>query len=215
MKRNMCIGIALLGTICLLLGPRFAAAGPGKPTAAPAKPSSALAALQTAYAAESHAQALYLGYAEKAKSEKYLKAAKLFRALAKSEGIRIAGIEKMIQGMGATPTAPEAKLQIGSTKQNLESASAMITEATTVAYPKLLEQVAQEKNQMLMMVLGGTKAIRANHLILLNAASADLKALKADGDYFVCSVCGNTVAKMDFEFCAICKQPSSVFSKVE
>lgn len=170
--------------------------------------------LTTAFNGESNAQAKYLAFAKKAQSEGYLKAAKLFRAAAMSEGIHAQHHANVIKSIGGTAKASLETTRVGSTRENLEAAFKGETYEIETMYPAFIQKAEAEKNLKAQHSFGGAKAIEAVHAKLFAAALSNLETWKTTGDFFVCRVCGNVVERLDFEYCAICKEPVSVFVKI-
>lgn len=184
--------------------------------AAPAaKAATTLENLQAAYNGESNAHANYLAFAGKADAEGYLKVAALFRAAALAESNHAAKHAKAIKALGAEPVCTLVAAKVGTTQENLEAAIQGETYESTTMYPGFAAQAKAEKNPDQARAFSGTGAVEAAHAKLYAAALADLPAWKKAGDIWVCQVCGNIVDKLDFQYCAICKEPVSVFAKVK
>jgi rubrerythrin len=182
--------------------------------AAPAKAGTTLENLQKAYNGEMNAQAKYLAFAEKAKAEGYLKVAKLFRAIARSESMHAASHAKVITAMGHKPADQIVKAKVGTTAENLRAAINGETYEVDEMYPAFIKQAEADKNSKAAQSFGGAKAVEAVHNQLLVDAAANLPNWKADGDVWICKVCGNVVTKLDFQYCPICKVPVSEYEKV-
>jgi rubrerythrin len=181
---------------------------------APAQAAVTPANLQALYAGEINAQASYLEFAKKADAEGLHKIAALFRASVRSENIRAAHTAKLIIAQGASPEATIAKVAVGSTLQNLETAVKNETDLSKNRLPNFARLAAAEKNTDAAHAFAGTGVIVANRVKLFSAALAKIGAWKT-GAVWVCQVCGNVVDKLDFEYCAVCQEPASVYVKIK
>jgi rubrerythrin len=139
--------------------------------------------------------------------------AKLFEAVAMSEGIHADHHAKQITALKGTPRMVKAAIKVGTTQENLKAALAGETEEIEKMYPAFMTQAENEKQMDAMRSFGGAKTIEAIHAAWYKQALADLSKWKANGDFYTCKVCGNVVDKLDFEYCAICKVPRSEFVK--
>ncbi len=160
--------------------------------------------LQEAFAGESQANRKYLFFADKAEKEGHSQAARLFRAAAESETVHARSHLKVMGG-------------IGSTKENLEAAAGGEHYEFTQMYPAFIEQAKSENNERAEISFTNANAVEKIHHGLYQKA---LEALEAgqqlkDEPYFVCQVCGNTVAGEAPEKCPICGAPRSAFKRVE
>lgn len=205
MRRGIKVVGMFLGAV--LLSSMAMAAQPA-PTA---KTASTLENLMAAYNGECNAQANYLEFAKKAKAEGYLRVAKLFDAVATSEGVHAAHHAKLIAAHKGTPKATLVKAKIGTTQENLQAALAGETADIEKMYPGFIQQAELEKETATGRSFGGSKAIEAIHVNWYKQALADLPKWKANGEFYTCKICGNVVDKMDFEYCPICKAPISEF----
>ena len=160
--------------------------------------------LQSALAGESQANRRYLFFAEKAEKEGHPQIASLFRAAAEAETVHA---RNHLVTMGG----------IGSTSDNLEAAVSGESYEFREMYPAFIEQAKSENNQRAEISFIHANAVEKIHHDLYQKA---LEALKAgqklkDEPYFVCQVCGNTVAGEAPERCPVCGAPRSKFKQVE
>lgn len=200
---GMGMGLLLLAPVSLWAK---AAGTPAPAAVKPARAASGLDSLMTEYREEISAQAKYQAFAEKARAEGYLKVAKLFRAAAMTEGLHAARHAKTIKDQGGEPQAAVVKPKTGTTRQNLEATIAGMAEP---------EPKASAKNEQAAAAEEAPPTVDSNLKKLFSQALAELPAWKADGDFYVCQVCGNVVAKLDFQYCPICKAPVSAYKKVK
>ncbi len=160
--------------------------------------------LQEAFAGESQANRRYLFFANKAEKEGHPQIARLFRAAAKAETVHA---YNHLRTMGG----------IKSTKENLEAAISGEHYEFTQMYPGFIEQAKAENNKPAESgFTWANKVEEVHHDLYQNA----LKALEAglqlkDEPYFICPVCGYTVAGEAPDNCPICGTPGSKFNRVE
>jgi rubrerythrin len=171
--------------------------------------------LQTAYAGEAGAGARYEAFRRQADEEGYKSVAALFRAAAKSKGLRAAKSEAAIKALGGTAKAPEAKPEVKSTKENLEAA---VTEkaAKEAAYPAFIKQAETDKNDKAVMVFKGDVGIEASLTPLFEQALKELDNWKAAGkEFLVCQVCAYVTSDSAIKQCPVCSAPRSKFDVVK
>lgn len=160
--------------------------------------------LEEAFAGESQASRRYLFFAEKAESEGHPQIARLFRAAAEAETVHA---RNHLKAMGG----------IGGTKDNLKEAISGENYEFTQMYPAFLEQAKSENNKKAEITFSYANKVEKIHHDLYQKA---LEALEAGKEpkaepYFVCPVCGYTVAGEAPERCPICGTPGSKFKRVE
>jgi len=160
--------------------------------------------LKEAFAGESQANRHYLFFAEKAEKEGYPQIARLFRATAEAETVHA---HKHLDVMGGIRT----------TEDNLKEAISGESYEFTKMYPNFIEQAESENNKGAKVTFSFANEVEKIHHGLyqktLEALSSGQK-LK-DELYFVCQVCGNTVAGEAPERCSVCGAPKNKFTKVE
>ena len=160
--------------------------------------------LESAFAGESQANRRYLFFADKAEKDGYPQVARLFRAAAEAETVHA---RNHLEVMGG----------ISSTVDNLKAAAAGESHEFIEMYPDFIEQAKSDKNQRAETSFTHANAVEKIHHGLYQEA---LKAVETgqklkDGPYFVCQVCGNTVAGEAPERCPICGATRSRFKRVE
>jgi len=160
--------------------------------------------LQSAFAGESQANRRYLFFADKAEKEGHPQIARLFRAAAEAETVHA---HNHLEVMGG----------IGTTKENLEAAVSGESHEFREMYPAFIEQAKAENNERAEISFTHANAVEKIHY---NLYQKTLEALEAeqrlkDEPYFVCQVCGNTVAGEAPERCPVCGAPRSKFKRVE
>ena len=160
--------------------------------------------LQSAFAGESQANRRYLFFADKAEKEGYPQAARLFRAAAEAETIHARNHFAAMDG-------------VGSTRDNLMAGAIGEHYEFTRMYPPFIEQAEAEDNKRAQRSFEYANEVEQIHHKHFEEA---IKAFDAgqkleDEPYFVCPVCGNTVAGEAPEKCPICGAPGSSFKRVE
>ena len=160
--------------------------------------------LGEAFAGESQASRRYLFFAEKAESEGYPQVARLFRAAAEAETVHARNHLR-------------AMAEIGGTKDNLKAAISGENYEFTEMYPGFIEQAKSESNSRAETTFDYANKVEKIHHHLYQKALAAIEAgqeMKAE-PYFVCPVCGYTVAGGAPEKCPICGTPGNKFRRVE
>ena len=160
--------------------------------------------LQEAFAGESQANRRYLFFADKAEKEGYPQIARLFRATAEAETVHA---RKHLEVMGG----------IGTTEANLETAVSGENYEFTKMYPGFIKQAKAEDNRKAQTGFQYANEVEKIHHGLYQQALETLKSGQKmkDESYFVCQVCGNTVAGEAPEKCPVCGASQSKFKKVE
>lgn len=167
--------------------------------------------LQAAFQGESGASARYAAFAKKADEEGYGKVASLFRAAAKAESIHAAGHGAVIKKLGGKPGEVNGKQfelqppEVKSTRENLEAAIKGETYEFKSMYPAFVAKARAEKNTAAIRTLNRARQVETGHAKLYKEALDNLAAWKAPNqNFYVCKVCGNTVALVDFAKCPVC-----------
>ena len=180
-----------------------------------ASTSTVLDNLQTAFNGESNAHARYIEFATKADQEGYGQVASLFRAAARAEQIHAANHAVVIRKMGATPQAKVEKPTVAGTAENIQVAIKGEVYERDVMYPDFLKQARAERNADAIETFSFAKNAETEHARLYTEASTKLASLKGGGvTYYVCSVCGYTTTKIDFQKCPSCFNPKEKYVAV-
>jgi rubrerythrin len=184
-------------------------------TEAQIKTGATLDNLQAAFNGESNAHARYLAFAKKADQEGYGKVASLFRAAARAEEIHARNHAEVIKKLGGTPNATIETPVVKTTKENLEAAIKGETYERDVMYPAFLKVARADRNKDAIQTLNYAKTAEAEHAKLYTEALNNLAQMKGPGqEYYVCTVCGYTVTKLDFAKCPSCFTPKHKYDKV-
>jgi rubrerythrin len=158
--------------------------------------------LKAAFAGESQANRLYLAFAKKAEEEGYTQAAKLFKAAAEAETVHALNHVR-ITG------------QIKSTIDNLSTAITGETYEFKKMYPEFLDDAKKENQKQAAWSFDVANKVEQIHARLFQKALDAMKAKKdlPKVDYYVCSVCGNTVEGASPEVCPVCGSPKEKYFK--
>lgn len=171
--------------------------------------------LQTAYNGESNAANRYLAFAKKADQEGYGKVGSLFRAAARAEQIHAANHAEVIKTLGAVPKAEIVQPEVKTTKENLEVAiSGELAERQTM-YPAMMVRARQDGQRQAIRSFNFAMTAEQGHADLYRKALTNLESWRGGPvDFFVCTVCGYTVEKIDFRKCPSCFIPAEEYVKV-
>ena len=173
--------------------------------------------LHKAYKQEQVNKTTYGAFAVKADEEGFKSVAGLFRALARSEGMRLEKHAGMIKELGGKADATqETVVKIKTTKENLETALKMETTDKEAMYKRFAEQATTDKQAHAAMSFNGAVAIGASNAKMIEQATKELDAWKAAGkEFLVCEVCTYVTMDLKIEKCPICAAPRSKFEVVK
>ena len=156
--------------------------------------------LQEAFAGESQANRKYLAFAKQADQEGHKQAARLFRAAAEAETVHA---HAHFRAAG----------KLGKTVDNLKEALAGETHEFKSMYPQMIAEAMTEGNKAAERSFVYANAVEKLHADLYQKALDNLDKAE-EVDYYVCSVCGNTVEKEPPETCPVCGAKAKAFFKV-
>ena len=165
--------------------------------------SKTLDSLRNAFAGESQANRRYTAFAKKADEEGYQQVARLFRAAAVAETVHALNHLKILGEPKSTTT-------------NLEAAISGETFEFKSMYPEYLKIAKEEKEKEAVWSFDVANKVERIHANLYGKALEALKNGKelARINYYICSVCGNTVENAAPERCPICGALREKFYKV-
>jgi rubrerythrin len=165
--------------------------------------SKSLENLKNAFAGESQANRRYLAFVKKAEEEGFSQIAKLFRAAAEAETVHALNHVRI---MG----------EVKSTADNLGAAVSGETFEFKTMYPEYLSVSKKEGNQQATWSFDVANKVEQIHAGLFSKMLEALKMGKkqVSVDYYVCSVCGNTVEGEAPDKCPICGASKARFFKV-
>jgi rubrerythrin len=172
--------------------------------------------LQAAFNGESNAHARYMAFAQKADRERYGEVASLFRAAARAEEIHAGNHAAVIRTLGAQPHAKLEKPVVKSTRENLETAIKGESYERDTMYPEFITEARAAGLQEAVNTFSEARTAEAEHAKLFAEALDTLPQLKGSKlkSFYVCTVCGYTTAKLDFESCPSCFSAKEKFHKL-
>lgn len=158
--------------------------------------------LKAAFAGESQANRLYLAFAKKAEEEGNTQVAKLFKAAAEAETVHALN---HIRVTG----------QVKSTTDNLVTAIMGETYEYKKMYPDFLAEANKENVKQAAWSFDVADKVEQVHAGLFKKAVDAMKNNREleKVDYYVCSVCGNTVEGAAPDKCPVCGSPKEKYFK--
>ena len=157
--------------------------------------------LLAAFAGESQANRKYLAFSQQAEKEGFPQVAKLFRAAAEAETIHAHNHLRALKG-------------IGSTHDNLLEAIAGETHEFKTMYPAMIADAKAEGETMALRSFVYANSVEKVHAGLYESALANLEKGQEAVDYYICPVCGHTVAGSPPVSCEFCGVAGSDFFRV-
>jgi len=157
--------------------------------------------LKAAFAGESQANRRYLAFAQKAESEGYLQAAKLFRAAAEAE---------TVHALNHFRAAGEIK----STAENLQTAISGEHYEATIMYPEFVGDAEKDQDKKALSSFRYALDVEKMHEALYKKMLETLSKDTPPVDYYVCPVCGSTFEGSAPDRCPVCSTPGARFKKV-
>lgn len=158
--------------------------------------------LKEAFAGESQANRKYTAFAIQAEKEGYPQAARLFRAAAEAEAVHAANHLRALKG-------------VKTTKENLREAIAGETHEFKEMYPEMISTAQAEGERDAERTLRYANAVEEHHARLYHEMLEGLEASKEAYPYYVCTVCGMTVAREPPERCPVCGVKGTNFKRVD
>lgn len=171
--------------------------------------------LNAAFNGESNANARYLAFAKKADEEGFAGAASLFRAAARAEEVHANSHAAVIKTLGGQPKADIKPPQVKSTKDNVQAALEGETYERDTMYPEFITLAKKENNKDALRTFNFAITAEIEHAKLYGEALKGLESWKAAKTFYVCSVCGYTTTKIDFEKCASCFSPKEKYETIK
>jgi rubrerythrin len=157
--------------------------------------------LQAAFAGESQANRRYLAFAEKADAEGHPQVARLFRAAAQAETVHAHNHLRAMDGIKST----SENLQVAIQGENYEH---------TTMYPGFIKDADAEGNKRATRSFNYAMQVEVEHEGFYRQALESLGKDKEQYDYYICPVCGHTVARGAPDKCPICGAPKDRFIRV-
>lgn len=158
--------------------------------------------LRAAFAGESQANRRYLFYADKADKEGFPQVARLFRAAADAETSHARNHFDAMDG-------------VGSTRDNLMAAIMGEHFEFTRMYPGYIAAAEAEQNGRGQRSFELANEVEQIHHRLFQAALEAVEAGRSatEEPYFVCQICGNTIAGDGPDKCPVCGAVRSFIKK--
>ena len=157
--------------------------------------------LKEAFAGESQANRKYLAFAFQAEKDGHPAVARLFRAAAQAETVHAHAHLRALGG-------------VHDTAANLRQAVSGETHEFMSMYPRMIADAEAEGNRAAARSFRFANAVEKVHAELYQKALAEL-GKNAEAAYWVCNVCGNTVAGEPPETCPICGAKRAAFRKID
>ncbi len=158
--------------------------------------------LKNAFAGESQANRKYLAFAQQADTEGFPQVARLFRAAAEAETIHAHNHLQALKG-------------IGTTRENLMEAIAGETHEFKTMYPAMIAEAKEEGATIALRSFMYANGVEKVHAGLYEAALANLEKGSEEVAYYVCPVCGHTVAGAPPATCVFCGVSGSDFIRID
>lgn len=158
--------------------------------------------LMDAFAGESQANRKYLAYARQADKEGHKAIAKLFRAAAAAETVHAHAHLRVAGG-------------IGSTAENLTDAIAGEIHEFKTMYPEMIKDAQQEGEKNAVRSFTYANEVEEIHATLYQKALDNIDNPEPVESYYVCSVCGYTVADEKPEKCPVCGSGATAFGQID
>ena len=157
--------------------------------------------LKDAFAGESQANRSYLAFAEQADREGHPAVARLFRAAAYAETVHAHAHLRVLGG-------------VKDTAANLQHAIGGETHEFEKMYPGMIADAVAEGNEAAAHSFRFANAVEKIHAALYRKALEQL-GKNPSVEYWVCTVCGNTVEGEPPDKCPICGAAKKAFEKVD
>ncbi len=158
--------------------------------------------LLDAFAGESQANRKYLAYAKQADKEGHKEIAKLFRAAAAAETVHAHAHLRVAGG-------------IGKTAENLKDAISGETHEFTSMYPEMIRDAQAEGEKDAVRSFTYANEVEKIHADLYQNALENIDAPESVDSYYVCGVCGYTVANEKPDKCPVCGSSAKAFEKID
>ena len=179
--------------------------------------SDTISVLQILYADEFRAADTFSAYSEKAHEEKYYEAESLFSAIEASKLVLLDNIAQLLNDLGSQVyDEDESKPTVATTKYNLKAVLNIDFAGIDTKYPLLIKTMNPEGHQTAIECVKNTRDIAVQHLGLVKEAFSAMKSFlgfgrKSPDEYFVCQICGYTVAVVPRRSCSLCESPKSSY----
>lgn len=179
--------------------------------------------LKKAYVREIYAHLAYTEFSQKALEEDYPNIAYLFKSFAVAEGIHGRNFGNALISLGDQPSSPEEKIEILTTRKNLDQAIKLELREINIYYPEHIMRIKEEEHWNSITAIAHALASEKQHENLLQKMKKgtgifwSMLKQKIEGQdvtFFICKVCGSTLTKNP-DICPICGKPNSFYEKIE
>ncbi len=177
-----------------------------------------VANLKAAITGETTASASYAAFAQKAKDEGFPRIAVLFAAASKAESIHAKNHTDVLGKLGKTMEPVTPKVEVKSTKENLEAALRGEIHEVVSMYPEFINAAQADKLDDAVTTFNYAIEVEKVHRDFYTAAIDALgrKDFKKMSDvYAVCPVCGNTFGANVPNVCPICGAAKATFITIK
>ena len=179
--------------------------------------------LKQAYGREIQAHLAYTKFSRKALKEGYPNIAYLFKSFAVAESIHGRNFRNTLRSLGDPPSRPAEKIEILSTRKNLDQAIQLELNEINIYYPEHIRVIKEEAYWNAISAVAHALASEKQHEKLLQKMKKGTgmfwgmlkkKIESKDVTFFICQVCGSTLNKMP-DICPICEKPNSFYKEIE
>lgn len=180
--------------------------------------------LKEAYESELAAHKHYLRYADQALKEGLPNTAYSFSAFAASERIHARNYARVIKELGSHTEPLRFSITSSNTKSNLSAAARKELNKIQVEYPRYFKQLEVEKYDSAIINCMYSWKSHSQHEKKIkklqkyakryyNRITKKLEA--AEGDIYICEICGSFRIRPDEKPCEICNRSASHYHKLE
>jgi len=179
--------------------------------------------LKKAYVREIQAHLAYTKFSQKALKEDYPNIAYLFKSFAVAESIHGRNFRNTLLSLGDPPSRPAEKIEILSTRKNLDQAIQLELNEINIYYPEHIRAIKEEAHWNAITAVAHALASEKQHENLLQKMKKGtgifwgMLKKRIEGEnvtFFICQVCGSTLIKMP-DICPICEKPNSFYKEIE
>ncbi len=157
--------------------------------------------INEAFVGEAKAYQRLLMFAKKAIEEELPQIAKLFRAVAESEGIHARRHFALLESVSDTQT-------------NLETAFQSENMVNSIYYPKMIKEAEEDGDKSAVISFSQARDVESVHAKLYENALKHMME-ERDIDYYICPVCGYLNEGEMQENCPVCGAPKEKFYKIQ
>jgi len=178
--------------------------------------------LKQAYLREIQAHLAYVKFSQKALKEGYPNMAYLFKSFAVAESIHGRNFRNTLLALGDTPSRPEARIEILSTRKNLDQAIQLELNEINIYYPEHIKKIKKEAHWNAISAVAHALASEKQHENLLQKMKKGtgifwgMLKKRIEGEdvtFYICQVCGSTLTDIP-DICPICGKPKMFYEKI-